>query len=107
MVRAGWSPSVRLFEAAACGTPIISDHWGGIESLFVPDDEILIARSAEDVVGFLCDIPEERRREIGAAARRRVLEFHTASKRAAELEAYAAQALGRQDRKSTRLNSSH
>lgn len=98
MVRAGWSPSVRLFEAAACGTPIISDHWDGIESLFVPDDEILIARSAEDVVGFLCDIPEERRREIGAAARRRVLEFHTASKRAAELESYAAQALGRHTR---------
>ncbi len=33
MIAAGWSPSVRLFEAAACGTPIISDAWAGLESL--------------------------------------------------------------------------
>src|SRR3546814_20876325 len=77
MVRAGWSPSVRLFEAAARGTPIISDHWDGIESLFVPDDEILIARPPEYVVGFLCHLHEESRRPMRAHARHRVLAFPT------------------------------
>ena len=46
MVRAGYSPSVRLFEAAACGTPIISDAWPGLAEIFEPGAEILIARSS-------------------------------------------------------------
>jgi spore maturation protein CgeB len=45
MIAAGWSPSVRLFEAAACGTPIISDHWAGIETLLLPEREILLAQT--------------------------------------------------------------
>ena len=44
MVRAGWSPSVRLFEAAACGTPIISDRWDGLDAIFAPGRDILLAR---------------------------------------------------------------
>jgi spore maturation protein CgeB len=89
MIRAGYSPSVRLFEAAACGVPIISDYWDGLETFFALDREILISRSAEDTLGYLQVVPEERRREIAAAARRRVLAAHTAAHRAAELEAYA------------------
>jgi spore maturation protein CgeB len=50
MVRAGWSPSVRLFEAAACGVPIVSDWWEGLDSFFQPGREILVVRSAEDVL---------------------------------------------------------
>jgi spore maturation protein CgeB len=86
MVRAGWSPSVRLFEAAACGTPIISDAWPGLESLFVPDIEILIARTPRDTLSYLRELSEGERRGIGAAARHRVLAEHTARHRAAELE---------------------
>ena len=88
MIEAGWSPSVRLFEAAACGTPIISDDWPGLDSLFVPDREILIARDHRDVVRWLRELPEDCRREIGAAGRRRVLAEHTADHRVEALERY-------------------
>jgi spore maturation protein CgeB len=88
MVAAGWSPSVRLFEAAACGTPIISDHWPGLCELFRARSEILIAADADDVLSLLCEVSEEERRSIGEAARRRVLASHTAACRAKELEDY-------------------
>jgi spore maturation protein CgeB len=86
MIRAGYSPSVRLFEAAACGTPIISDDWTGLDEFFTPGEEILIAQSSDDVNAMLHDIPITRAREIGERARRRVLAEHTAAHRAAELE---------------------
>jgi spore maturation protein CgeB len=86
MVRAGWSPSVRLFEAAACGVPIISDWWEGLDSLFQPDKEILISRSPEDTLRYLRDLPESERRAIAERARRRVLADHSAARRAEELE---------------------
>jgi spore maturation protein CgeB len=91
MVGVGCSPSVRLFEAAAIGTPIISDAWPGLETFFEPDREILIARSSEQVVSYLCDLDEARRQAIAAAARQRVLAFHTLDQRALELERYVAE----------------
>jgi len=96
MIAAGFSPSVRLFEAAACGTPIISDCWEGIETLFEPGLEILIARSSSDVLQWIHDMPEEERQVLGQRARSRVLAEHTAAHRAAELEGYALQLLSRQ-----------
>jgi spore maturation protein CgeB len=95
MRAAGWSPSVRLFEAAACGTPIISDEWPGLAELFVPDTEILIARSADDVSRYLRTLTIEQAYAIGAAARERVLRTHTAAFRAAELESYLEARLAR------------
>jgi spore maturation protein CgeB len=92
MIRAGWSPSVRLFEAAACATPIISDWWEGLEAFFVPGKEILIARSARDTAEYLHDVPEAERRAIGTRARAAVLARHTAAHRAEELEHYAREA---------------
>ncbi len=86
MRRLGWSPSVRLFEAAACGTPIISDWWPGLDSLFVPGDEILVADDTEDVLRLLRDTDERRRNEIGRAGRRRVLAEHTAAHRVDQLQ---------------------
>jgi spore maturation protein CgeB len=88
MTANGWSPSVRLFEAAACGVPIISDDWEGLETVFTPGTEILIASSSEEVAAILADLGEEQRRAIATAARRRVLRAHTAAIRAQELEAY-------------------
>ena len=88
MIRAGYSPSVRLFEAAACGTPIISDKWAGLSDLFEPRREILIASTTEDMVEILREMPESDAREIGRRARERVLAEHTAAHRAAELVAY-------------------
>ncbi len=92
MVTAGFSPSVRLFEAAACGTPIISDTWPGIETLFEPGREILLAASPDDMLRWLRELPEAHRRAVGAAARARVLSAHTAAHRARELEALIAEA---------------
>ena len=86
MILAGWSPSVRLFEAAACGVPIISDAWPGLEELLTPGREILIAHRAADVVRYLSEVGAHERASIAAAARRRVLAAHTAADRAAEFE---------------------
>ncbi|MFB6452788.1 CgeB family protein [Bradyrhizobium tunisiense] len=99
----GFSPSVRLFEAAACGTPIISDRWPGIETIFKPASEILIVSEAKEVVEILRDMPEERRRTIAENARRRVLADHTSEHRAQQLETYYLEASARRRRKSKRL----
>lgn len=91
MVAAGYSPSVRLFEASACGTPIISDDWAGIDSFFVPGREILIARSPADVASFLTRMSIEDVAALAARARQRVLAEHTAAHRAETLEGYLAE----------------
>ena len=93
MVRRGYSPSVRLFEAACCGVPIISDWWPGLDEFLLPGEEILIASSPAEVEAILQDLPETRRQAIADAARARVLAAHTGDHRAAELEGYAAEAL--------------
>jgi len=87
MVRAGYSPSVRLFEAAACATPIISDAWPGLETLFAVGQEIMVAESTESAL-FALNIPEHQRRQTAQQARRRILSGHTSRHRAAELEGY-------------------
>jgi spore maturation protein CgeB len=86
MVRAGWSPSVRLFEAAACGVPIVSDRWSGIDEVFTPGREIIVADSTADVVSLLRAGDEDQREQLSIAARRRVLLDHTADRRAEQLE---------------------
>ncbi|WP_395670574.1 glycosyltransferase [Phenylobacterium sp.] len=86
MIAAGWSPSVRLFEAAACGTPIISDLWEGLGDLFEPGREIILAQHGETVLRALEETPESDGRAMGEAARRRILLAHTSSRRAEELE---------------------
>jgi spore maturation protein CgeB len=88
MVKAGWSPSVRLFEAAACGVPIISDAWPGLETIFEPGKEILVARSTDEALAYVREMDESERLEIGKRARKRVLREHTAAHRAEELETY-------------------
>jgi spore maturation protein CgeB len=86
MLVAGWSPSVRLFEAAACAVPVISDPWEGLETFFEPATEIVVASDGADVRRALAAIDQPRRRAIGRRARRRVLAEHTATHRAIELE---------------------
>ena len=89
MIAAGWSPSVRLFEATACGTPIVSDRWQGIDELLAPGSEIVLADDADDVDAALA---RDDLAAIGAAGRARVLAEHTARHRAAELEAHLREA---------------
>ncbi len=88
MVQAGYSPSVRLFEAGACGTPILSDIWAGIDEIFIPGEDIMLVREAEDVLHMLLETPESRRLALAAGVQRRVCSYHTAAHRAAELEGY-------------------
>ncbi|TNC71666.1 CgeB family protein [Rubellimicrobium roseum] len=84
MRRMGWSPSVRLFEAAACGTPIVSDDWRGLTDLLPAPGSIRIASGPEDVLAALA-LPEPERQAMGRAARARVLAGHTGRARAREL----------------------
>jgi spore maturation protein CgeB len=90
MVLMGYSPSVRLFEAASCGTPIISDPWLGLGSFFELGQEILVANSPIDVLRLLHETPPDRARAIGERARERLLAEHTSEHRAAQLEDYLA-----------------
>ena len=85
MAALGYCPSGRLFEAAACATPTISDWWEGLDSFFVPGEELVVARTTDDVLAAL-DLDENARRRIGARARERALTCHTAAARAIELE---------------------
>ena len=85
MVAAGWSPSVRLFEAGACAAPIISDRWQGIEEIFTDGHSILLAEDSDTVVELLAKMPEEKRSMIGRAAQSRVLSRHTGRARAQDL----------------------
>jgi len=94
MIRAGYSPSVRLFEAAACGVPILTDEWPGLETIFHPGSEILPVRNSADVTSYL-QTSGDQRFEIAEKARRRTLRFHTAAVRAEELEMYVLESLER------------
>jgi spore maturation protein CgeB len=93
MVRAGYSPSVRLFEAAACARPIISDWWEGLDSFFKVGEEILVADSPQKILEYLLEMSVKERELIGRRARSRVLAAHTPTHRAAELEHYALELL--------------
>jgi spore maturation protein CgeB len=95
MLRAGHSPSVRLFEAAACGSAIITDRWRGVDDAFAPSEEILIADDADAVLSAL-SLDENTRIAIGKRARSRALADHVAGRRAEQLEAYLLDAMATQ-----------
>jgi spore maturation protein CgeB len=101
MIVAGYSPSVRLFEAAACGTSIISDSWDGLATFFAAGEEIVIAHGASDVLAALQQMSAEERRRMGERGRQRALAEHTAAHRAAELEGYVVEALKGRRRRSS------
>jgi len=86
MAATGYSPPTRVFEAAGCGSCVLTDAWEGIPTFFEPDHEILVASSADDIVNHLRMTGADRARTIGRAARERVLRDHTYSRRASELD---------------------
>lgn len=113
MIQAGFSPSVRLFEAAACGCPIISDKWAGIGTIFSIGSEILLAEASDEITKILPDYLEHDRIALATRARARVLSEHSADHRAVELEAYIETAQMKRDRaqkhpslRATKANSS-
>jgi spore maturation protein CgeB len=91
MARMGYCPSGRLFEAAACGTPIVSDAWEGLDSFFEPGREILLARDTEEVLEAMA-MPAADLARLAGRARERALEQHSAARRITELETAVATA---------------
>ena len=85
MARFGFSPPTRIFEAAGAGACILTDAWDGIDSFLTPGEEILLVQGSEDVVQILNNLTPERARQIGQAARRRILDQHTYAQRAAQV----------------------
>jgi spore maturation protein CgeB len=90
MVEAGYSPSIRLFEAAAAATPIITDPWPGLEQFFQPGRDLLVAHGAEDVVEAITHLTSQERSVLGRAAQARILDAHTCRCRASELTTHLA-----------------
>lgn len=86
MATMGFSPATRIFEAAGAGACIITDYWQGIENFFDPGNEILVARSGAEVADLLDGLTAETAKKIGSLARKRVLEFHTYTHRALEVD---------------------
>ena len=93
MIAAGWSPSVRLFEAAACAVPVISDRWDGLDALFAPGVEIFLADGSDQVIELLDTCSAAEAAAMGLAARERVMNGHSARDRAAELEHHLREAM--------------
>jgi spore maturation protein CgeB len=93
MASVGFCPSGRLFEAAACGAPIVSDAWAGLETFFEPGREILVARDTNDVLAAL-DLGDDQLHALARRARERVLADHTAERRARELIALVTRSAG-------------
>ncbi len=96
MAASGYCPSGRLFEAAACSTPIISDWFDGLNRFFSPGSEILLADSAEDVISAI-QLRDDALEELARRARERTLDENTGAQRASELIAYCEQARDREN----------
>jgi len=95
MMVAGYSPSVRLFEAAVCASAIVSDSWEGIETFLEPDSEILLADSSADVIRYLTEGSPSELARIGQRARERVLAEHISTVRARQFEDYVTMSLSK------------
>jgi len=102
MLSAGYSPSIRLFEAGACAVPIISDAWPGLTDFFVPGQDLFVASSSQEVLDILRRTPDDERLAVGRRGRERVLAQHTAAHRAESLEGYVRDICSSNARKTRR-----
>jgi spore maturation protein CgeB len=106
MASLGFCPSGRLFEAAACGVPVVTDDWPGLPHFYTPNEEIIVAHSTEDVIAAI-ELPDSSLARIGRAARERTLDEHSSAHRARELlELLALSRLSRPERASAPLRAS-
>ena len=93
MAAVGFSPATRVFEAAGAGGCLITDWWEGISMFLEPDTQVLVARDGQDVAEHLSALTPQRAREIGEAARARILSEHTYARRGAQVDAILREAL--------------
>ncbi len=91
MAASGYCPSGRFFEAAACGTPILTDYWEGLETFFDLNLDLHVVRAAEDVLSAL-SLPAAELQRVAERARQRTLDEHTGEQRAAEFLAHCNEA---------------
>jgi len=104
MARVGFSPPTRVFEAAGAGACVITDAWAGIEQFFQPDEEILVARSAEEIVAYLRSISSRAAADIGKGMRRRAQRDHTYQQRATLFDQVMRSSAARVNRLGTELS---
>jgi spore maturation protein CgeB len=104
MANVGFSPPTRVFEAAGAGACLITDAWTGLETFFAPGEEILVARSAEEILNHLRNTPVHRSRNIGKAMLARALRDHTYALRAAEVDAILYEAVTTRSRREAQVS---
>ncbi|HTD54125.1 MAG TPA: glycosyltransferase, partial [Silvibacterium sp.] len=92
---AGYSPSVRLFEAAACGAAIVSDAWSGLDEFLTPGVEVLLPSDEYELVEIIQKTPEHERRRVGERARDRIIAHHSSAERAFQFENIVADCYAR------------
>jgi len=92
MAAYGWCPSGRFFEATACGTPLLTDGWQGLDTFFDPQSELLIAKCGKEVEAALL-MPDSALRSMAVRARERTLDEHTGHVRALQLLEYLEEAI--------------
>jgi spore maturation protein CgeB len=86
MAAMGYCPSGRIFEAAACNVPLLTDYWDGLEQFYTPGSEVIVCRDTEHVIQAL-SLSDVDLQKMAARARERTLDEHTALHRVKELEA--------------------
>jgi spore maturation protein CgeB len=86
-------PTIRVFEALACGIPLVSAPWDDAEGLFAPGEDFLFARDGAEMRARLRDVLGDPAlaRALAERGRRTVLARHTCGHRADELVAVAAE----------------
>lgn len=76
MAQYGYCPSGRMFEAAACGVPLLTDGWAGLDEFFTEGKEVLRVSTAEEVLEAL-SLSDAELRLVSKQARERTLAEHT------------------------------
>lgn len=84
----GYTPSRSLLAAAACGVPVLTENWDGIEHFFETGRELYCVSQSQEVLDVLYGTDEYTRLKLGSCARERVLAEHTTAHRAQQLLAY-------------------
>jgi spore maturation protein CgeB len=84
-------PTIRMFEALACGTPLVTTPWSDVEHLF-PPGAYVTARSEQEMAKVLGRLRDDREfsAELAATGRRTIVERHTCRHRLNELDAILA-----------------
>jgi spore maturation protein CgeB len=101
-------PTIRVFEALACGIPLASLAWDDIEGLFTPDEDYLVVRTRQEMNEALAALRDDANlaARLAEHGRRTILARHTCAHRVDEL-LDICRALGGESRSGSRQTSGH